>query len=98
MAHYAQVQNGTVQTVVVVPDAREADGQTFLAVELGLSGTWVQTSYNTHGGQHPDGRPLRYNYAAPGYTYDPERDAFIPPKPEDGEWVLDEATCLWVAL
>ena len=31
-----------------------------------------------------------------GFRYDPERDAFIPPKPFES-WVLDEATCLWQA-
>jgi hypothetical protein len=55
---------------------------------------WVQTSYNTHGGQHSEGRPLRKNYAGIGYTYDSVRDAFIPPKLY-ASWVLDEQTCLW---
>jgi hypothetical protein len=31
-----------------------------------------------------------------GFTYDETRDAFIPPQPY-ASWVLDEATCLWVA-
>ena len=38
----------------------------------------------------------RYNYAGIGFTYDADRDAFIPPTPFPS-WVLDEATCLWVA-
>jgi len=96
MAHYAKVENGIVATVVVVPDSHESDGQAFLADTLGLGGTWLQTSYNTHGNQHPEGRPLRYNYAAPGFTYDSVRDAFIPPQPDGDGWVLDESTCLWV--
>jgi hypothetical protein len=71
----------------------------------------LQTSYNTHGGVHyttddkgnrmpseDQTKALRKNYAGPGFTYDEERDAFIPPKPEDGEWVLDEDTCLWVEV
>jgi hypothetical protein len=95
MAHYAAVVQGTVTDVLVVPDDQEGDGEAYLH-SLGLPGKWVQTSYNTFGGQHPEGRPLRYNYAGIGFTYDEARDAFIPPKP-DGEWVLDEATCLWVA-
>jgi hypothetical protein len=52
---------------------------------------------------YTDGEPsadqskaLRYNYAGIGFTFDEDRDAFIPPKPYDS-WVLDEATCLWVA-
>ena len=57
-------------------------------------GTWLQTSYNTSGGKHPEGRPLRKNYAGIGYTYDPVRDAFIPPQPY-ASWTLDEETCLW---
>jgi hypothetical protein len=59
-------------------------------------GEWIQTSYNTHGGQHPEGRPLRKNYAGIGYTYNRELDAFIPPKPF-ASWILDEETGLWNA-
>lgn len=57
---------------------------------------WIQTSYNTRGGQHPEGRPLRKNFAGIGYTYDRQRDAFIPPKPYPS-WLLNEDTCLWDA-
>jgi hypothetical protein len=88
MAHFAQVENGIVTKVIVA----EQD-----VIDSGLFGTgWVQTSYNTHGGQHPEGRPLRKNYAGIGYTYDVQRDAFIPPKPY-ASWLLNEATCLWNA-
>ncbi len=60
-------------------------------------GEWVQTSYNTFGGQHKlGGTPLRKNYAGIGFTYDRQRDAFIPPKPF-ASWVLNEDTCLWDA-
>ena len=37
------------------------------------------------------------------HTYDPQRDAFIPPKPRNNQdvvfnsWVLDEVTCTWKA-
>jgi hypothetical protein len=63
-----------------------------------------RTSYNTRGGVHyTDGQPsadqskaFRKNYAGLGYTYDSERDAFIPPRPY-ASWVLDEQTCLWNA-
>ena len=86
MAHFAQVENGIVTQVIVA----EQD-----VIDSGLFGTgWVQTSYNTHGGQHPEGRPLRKNYAGIGYTYDATRDAFIPPKPFQS-WLLNETTCLW---
>jgi len=88
MSHFAKVENGIVTQVIVA----EQD-----VIDSGLFGTgWVQTSYNTHGGQHPEGRPLRKNYAGLGYTYDAERDAFIPPKPF-ASWTLNEDTCLWVA-
>jgi hypothetical protein len=88
MSHFAQVENGIVTQVIVA----EQD-----VIDSGLFGTgWVQTSYNTHGGQHPEGRPLRKNYAGVGYTYDDQRDAFIPPKPF-ASWVLNEDTCLWNA-
>ena len=88
MSHFAKVENGVVTQVIVA----EQD-----VIDSGLFGTgWVQTSYNTHGGQHPEGRPLRKNYAGVGYTYDDSRDAFIPPKPYDS-WIMDENTCLWGA-
>mgnify|MGYP003338137412 FL=1 len=88
MAHFAKVENGVVTQVIVA----EQD-----VIDSGLFGDgWVQTSYNTAGGQHPEGRPLRKNYAGIGFTYDETRDAFIPPKPFDS-WVLNEDTCLWDA-
>lgn len=89
MSHYAKVVNGVVTQVIV---AEAEFFQTFVDTS---PGEWVQTSYNTHGGQHPEGRPLRKNYAGIGYTYDRSRDAFIPPK-LDASWTLDEETCLWI--
>jgi hypothetical protein len=88
MSHFAKVENGVVTQVIVA----EQD-----VIDSGLFGTgWVQTSYNTYGGQHPEGRPLRKNYAGVGFVYDSTRDAFIPPKPFPS-WVLNENTCLWDA-
>jgi hypothetical protein len=89
MAHFAKVLNGIVTQVIV------AEPEFFDTFVDSSPGQWIQTSYNTHGGQHPEGRPLRKNFAGIGYTYDAERDAFIPPKPE-GDYALDEETCLWV--
>ena len=89
MSHYAKVVDGVVTQVIV---AEAEFFQTFVDTSPGEG---IQTSYNTHGGQHPDGRPLRKNYAGIGYTYDRSRDAFIPPK-LDASWTLDEATCLWI--
>jgi len=86
IAHFAKVENGVVVQVIVA----EQD-----VIDSGIFGHgWVQTSYNTHGGQHPEGRPLRKNYAGIGYTYDSQRDAFIPPQPFPS-WNLNEETCLW---
>ena len=98
MAHFAQIdENNIVTQVLVVGNDQEHRGQDFLANDLGLGGTWIKTSYNTHGGVHSNGgTPLRKNYAGIGYTYDAGRDAFIPPKPFNS-WVLDEDTCLWNA-
>ena len=92
MAHFAQIdENNTVIQVIVA----EQD-----VINTGLFGnplSWIQTSYNTHGGQHSQGgTPLRKNYAGIGYTYDVARDAFIAPQPY-ASWMLDEDTCLWAA-
>lgn len=97
MAHFAEIdENYVVIKVLVVSDEQEHRGQEFLANDIGLSGTWVQTSYNTYGGVHKEsGTPFRKNYAGTGYTYDLVRDAFIPPKPQDGNWGLNEDTCQW---
>jgi len=86
MSHFAKVENGIVTQVIVA----EQD-----VIDSGMFGEgWVKTSYNTIGGQHPEGRPLRKNYAGIGFTYDSIRDAFIPPKPYSS-WILNEETCLW---
>lgn len=90
MTHFAKVQDGLVTRVIV------AEPEFFESFVDDSPGEWIQTSYNTHGGQHPEGRPLRKNYAGIGYTYDRELDAFIPPKPH-ASWILDEETCLWNA-
>lgn len=90
MSHFAKVIDGIVTEVLVI----EQD-----VIDTGLFGDpslWVQTSYNTYGGQHPEGRPLRKNYAGVGYTYDAVRDAFIAPQPFPS-WLLNEDTCLWNA-
>jgi hypothetical protein len=98
MAHFAEIDdNNIVLRVLVVPDDQEERGHDFLADDLGLGGTWIQTSYNTRGGVHLlGGTPFRKNYAGIGYSFDAIRDAFIPEKPE-GNWTLDEETCLWVS-
>ena len=75
---------------------QEVNGINFLTNLTGWS-IWKQTSYNTFGGVHKlGGTPLRKNHAGIGYTYDEDRDAFIPPKPFNS-WTLNEDTCLWEA-
>lgn len=88
MAHFAKIENGLVVQVVVAEEDFIQTGA------LGDPAGWIQTSYNTRGGEHPEGRPLRKNYAGIGYAYDSQRDAFIPPQPYPS-WTLNEDTCLW---
>ena len=91
MAHFAKVVDGVVTQVIV------AEPEFFQTFVDSSPGEWVQTSYNTHGGEHKlGGTPLRKNYAGIGFTYDRVLDAFIPPKPF-ASWVLNEDTCLWDA-
>lgn len=86
MAHFAKVESGIVTQVIV------ADQD---VIDSGAFGTgWVQTSYNTIAGQHPEGKPLRKNYAGIGFIYDSVRDAFYAPQPFPS-WVLNEDTCQW---
>jgi hypothetical protein len=74
----------------------EKNGIDFLNILTGWA-IWKQTSYNTRGGIHKlGGTPFRKNYGGVGYTYDEDRDAFIPPKPFDS-WILNEDTCIWQA-
>lgn len=89
MSHYAKVNNGIVEDVIV------AEAEFFDNFVDTTPGTWIQTSYNTIGGVHKlGGTPLRKNFAGIGYSYNQTLDAFIPPKPFNS-WVLDEETCLW---
>ena len=93
MAHFAELINGVVARVIVVSNAdTESNGVEDGAIGAAfchnlLGGEWMQTSYNNN---------IRFNYAGIGYTYDTVRDAFISPKPYPS-WVLNEATCRWVA-
>jgi hypothetical protein len=90
MAHWAEIDKNNIVLCVTVGDNNDPagdEGYQWLIDNLG--GTWVKTSYNGN---------IRKNFAGIGYLYDPIRDAFIPPKPEniDGiEFILNEETCLW---
>jgi hypothetical protein len=106
MASFAKIGlNGKVIEVLSVVNEvlhdsngveQEAIGIDFLTKLTGYP-VWKQTSYNTHGGVHNNnGIPLRKNHAGVGYTYDEDRDAFIPKKPFNS-WILNQDTCLWNA-
>ena len=86
MSHFAKIENNLVVQVIVAE-------QDFIDT---LNGQWVQTSYNTRGNQHPNGTPLRGNYAGIGYTYDATNDVFIAPQPY-ASWTLNNTTWLWEA-
>ena len=95
MAHFTQLDaNNVVTQVIVVANSDTADANGVEKEYIGAAfceklfgGTWKQTSYNGS---------IRKNYAGVGYSYDSERDAFIPPKPYNS-WVLNEDSCLWDA-
>ena len=91
MAHFAKVLDGKVIKVIVAE-------QDFIDSMIETSpGTWIQTSYNTHGGVHRlGGTPLRYNYAGEGYLYDATADAFYEPQPYNS-WTLNTSTYTWDA-
>jgi len=96
MAHFAKIGlNNIVTDVLVVANRETMDAQGNEHESIGvqflktLTGheTWIQTSYNGN---------IRKNYAGVGYTYDSQRDAFIPPQPYSS-WTLVEETCQWTA-
>ena len=94
MAHFAKIEDGVVTQVIVVDNKDCADATGVEKESIGVAfcerlfgGTWKQTSYNGN---------FRKNYAGIGYSYDSERDAFIPPKPFNS-WVLNDETCVWQA-
>lgn len=86
MSNFAELnENNEVIRVLVGDNNAPNEGYDWFVENLG--GTWVQTSYNAN---------FRKNYAGIGFSYDPERDAFIPPKPYPS-WQLIEETCQWEA-
>ena len=100
MGNFAKVNNGIVVQVIA------AEPEFFNTFVDSSPGEWIQTSYNTKGGVHyqtnssipseDQSKALRKNYAGIGYSYDKQRDAFIPPKPFNS-WILNETTCTWNA-
>ena len=109
MAHFAKIdENNIVTQVLVVDNSVEHRGADFLANDLGLGGTWIQTSYNNN---------FRKQYAGVGFTYDSSNDVFIAPqpypswsldenfdwqpptpRPEEGFWFWDEDSLSWVEV
>jgi hypothetical protein len=112
MAHFTQIENGTVVNVIVVHNnellvdgiEQEQKGVEFCQSLFG--GTWIQTSYNGN---------IRKQYAGIGYTYDSDADQFVTPQPfpswsldsnndwqaptpkPEGSFIWDEETLAWVA-
>ena len=93
MAYFAELdENNVVLRVISVSNeitTHNSEEQEQLGINFCqnlFGGTWIQTSFN--------GR-IRKNYAGIGFVYDADRDAFIPPKPQGDEWVINEETCLW---
>ena len=106
MAHYAQIdpQNGLVTYVFVGRDDHVEGIESWEEYYAPEGFIVKKASYNTYGGVHytearnpskDQSKALRKNYPGPGFTYDFNLDAFVPPRPSK-ECVLDEETCLWV--
>ena len=88
MAHFAEIdKDNIVVRVIRIADKHENNGDEFISKTLGLGGRWIQTSYNNN---------FRGNFAGIGYTYDEERDSFLPPQPYSS-WILNETTFQWEA-
>ena len=98
MAHYAFLDQNNIVTEVIVGKNENEEGINWEQHYGNFRGQLCKrTSYNTRGGLHDNGgTPFRKNYASIKYTYDSQRDAFIPPKPYNS-WVLNEQTCNWEA-
>jgi hypothetical protein len=104
MAHFAKLDENNF--VVFVTAGRDEDEDKENELFLRTGDVYKRTSYNTFGGVHYNsetGEPsadqskaFRKNYAGIGFTYDAQRDAFMPPKPF-ASWVLNEESCLWEA-
>lgn len=108
MAHFAKLDENNIVLAVYVGRDEDDGKESELTARTG--DVYKQTSYNTIAGIHykrvlhpdgnveivPSGKPqFRKNFAGIGYTYDEQRDAFIPPKPTEGNFILNEDTCLW---
>lgn len=103
MAHYAFIDENNIVTEVIVGKDEDDLAEGVISWESHYGAfrgqRCLRTSYNTRGGVHAfDGTPFRGNYAGVGFTYHEDLDAFVGPKPAEGDWVLDEATFSWVPV
>lgn len=105
MSHWAQIDENNIVLQVIIGDNNDPEGdEGYKWLINNLGGTWVKTSYNAIAGKYrnpetneiTDQPGFRKNFAGIGFTYDSDRDAFIPPKPYNS-WVIDEYACLWKA-
>ena len=88
MSHWAELDENNQVIRVTVGDNNDPNGdEGYKWLIDNLGGRWVKTSYNA---------TIRKHFAGVGFSFDEERDAFIPPKPFES-WLLDEETCLWQA-
>ena len=106
MAHFAKINND--KKVIAVLTLNNSDMLNVSGIEEELIGQqylekhnnwpaqmWIQTSYNTQGGQHRNGgTPFRGNYAGIGYTWDEDNQIFWPNKPY-ASWVKHIPTASW---
>lgn len=90
MSHFAKVLDGKVTKVIV------AEPEFFQTFVDDSPGEWIQTSYNTYANSHPQGKPLRGNYAGIGFIYDRINDVFYAPQPFQS-WILNTSTWIWEA-
>lgn len=98
MGHYAFLDENNIVVEVITGKDEGFDGIDWEQHYGNFRGkVCKRTSYNTFAGNHNlGGIPFRKNYAGIGYTYDTQRDAFIPPQPYPS-WILNEDTCQWDA-
>jgi hypothetical protein len=96
MAHYAFLDENNIVTEVIVGKNENEDGVDWEKHYGNFRGQICKrTSYNTYGGVHIlGGTPFRMNFASIGFSYDENRDAFIPPKPYNS-WILNEQILNW---
>lgn len=87
MAHFAKIENNIVVSVIKIDDEFETIGNEYINNTLGLSGEWLQTSYNNR---------IRKRYAGIGFNYDRDADVFYHQQPYPS-WLLNKDEWIWEA-